>query len=125
MNQEKQRIAIAKACGWRPTERPSTWLSPSGAPTLMSKMPDYLNSLDAMHEAYLYARDHYVGTLKNSPACDRQLVFGLKFSVELARIVKGNTELADSVVDAHTINATAAQRAEAFLKTLGLWTEGE
>ena len=67
------------------------------------ELPDYLNDLNAMHEAWttmsLYDRNMFTG--------------------ELIGIVQRTPGA--GTLDA--INATAAHRAEAFLKTLGLWTE--
>jgi hypothetical protein len=52
MTPEAQRIAIAEACGWR-TKRSVTF-DPSGTILPFSgppAYPDYLNDLNAMHEA--------------------------------------------------------------------------
>ena len=111
MNQEKQRIAIAEACGWRHKERVfevgvqielGGWYDPDGHfyGEHTSDLPDYLNSLDAMHEAE-----------------DSRAMF-LKYD-------KYRKTLQDVCESTFPICATAAQRAEAFLKTLGLWTEEE
>lgn len=121
MNQEKQRIAIAVACGYKIVDSPKTagfiWLQkPDGSPVRSVReesrdnlwpsalswnwIPDYLNSLDAMHEAE-----------------DSRAMF-LKYD-------KYRKTLQDVCESTFPICATAAQRAEAFLKTLGLWTEEE
>jgi hypothetical protein len=94
---EQKRIAIAEACGWKRLATPGAWISPSGRfhyppePTI----PDYLNDLNAMHEAekcdaLRYLFDEYVAAL--------QKVAGFKMP----------------------ICATAAQRADAFLLALNL-----
>lgn len=56
MSDEKIRIAIAEMCGWVKHKRNDRgnmeWMSPNG--TLLTgthTIPDYLNDLNAMHEA--------------------------------------------------------------------------
>lgn len=98
MNLESQNIAIAEACGWKVYR----WAcggfrradSPNGNEFL--EVPDYINDLNAMHEA------------------EKMLAAGLlaKYTTELLRTSGGPMSV-------HF--ATAAQRAEAFLKTLNLW----
>jgi len=64
MTSEKQRIAIAEACGWkwiRSPEQvaftagftmPDKWvIDPHGTLQFPHNAPDYLNDLNAMHEA--------------------------------------------------------------------------
>jgi hypothetical protein len=65
MNAEEQRIAIAKACGWRdifiqppghygegePYGFPPGSVAKAHQTGLASPLPDYLNSLDDMHAA--------------------------------------------------------------------------
>lgn len=51
MNPDEQRIAIAEACGWKPK---IIWCSaqiPESHPPIYSDLPDYLNDLNAAHEA--------------------------------------------------------------------------
>lgn len=62
-------------------------------------LPDYLNDLNAMHEA--------VETLRNLPGSEW---------FDFQQILK---EECGSTMNC--IQATAAQRAEAFLRTLNLW----
>ena len=105
MNPEKQRIAIAGACGWKlvidnPLYEPY-WEDPKGNMIGVScgmRFPNYLNDLNAMHEAE--------GTLNKESGYHETGGYGL-YLVALD----------------HDVSATAAQRAEAFLKTLNLWTE--
>jgi hypothetical protein len=111
MNPEQQRIAIAEACGWRiESDGANTFVySPnktSGTgyrmndirhPKIIKLLPDYLNDLNAMHEAIM--------SLTLEEQCNMTEILRkdvIKFT-------------------APTITATAAQRAEAFLKTLNLW----
>ena len=95
VNPEQQRIAIAEACGWKP--------APRGRWKLNERVerfrPDYLNDLNAMHEA--------VETLRNLPGSEW---------FDFQQILK---EECGSTMNC--IQATAAQRAEAFLRTLNLW----
>lgn len=106
---EAQRIAIAKACGWKIWasyddgsifyDSPENY---SGGNILArypdldgsNKLPDYLNDLNAMHEA-----EKKLTTDELWDYCD----------------------LLDGLNGGHI--ATAAQRAEAFLRTLNLWTD--
>lgn len=125
MTPEKQRIAIAKAVGlekFKPIvcgTRKGTLL-PEGVPGVRlfycsggtngwqdwEDVPDYLSSLDAMHEAEGKAlRDGYMYW---------------KFIELLDGIVK-HGEHVDFVAD--RASATAAQRAKALLHTLNLWVE--
>lgn len=106
MTPEAQRIAIAEACGWTKCERTRSamriWVKDQRRFAYLEKLPDYLNDLNAMHEAEKtidpdeYA--NYEQQLRNTyPVC-----MGGGF---------------------HLLNATASQRACAFLKTLNLWKD--
>jgi hypothetical protein len=118
MNEQKQRTAIAKACGWTQNKRGS-WVDPSGrcvyeswGPTYPGAVPPYyLEDLNAMHEAEK--------TLE-----DRQHQYYYR---HLEEIQSGCPYEPDSYYGAgwiyHNVHAIAAQRAEAFLKTLGLWED--
>jgi hypothetical protein len=106
MTEELQRKAIAEACGWKfipeyyhGKDQPPefTTVTPDGR-HLCGYYPDYLNDLNAMHEAEKVFTDtqweeygDYLETMINP--------------------VKG------------WLHATAVQRAEAFLKTIGKWEE--
>lgn len=114
MTPEAQRIAIAEACGWKFNHQRKTAIAPGidcvevepgYAPDYpqpwesfgnYDAVPDYLNDLNAMHEAEkasILRRDKYYGHLI--------LVTGGEWWP--------------------LIHATAAKRAEAFLKTIGKW----
>ena len=103
MTPEQQRIAIAEACGWKWEATIKGSIKVWNKPPLMvfyeSELPNYLNDLNAMHEAekILTARQRsvYVGRLFNLPS----------------------SELVSNTF------ATAAQRAEAFLRTINKWEE--
>lgn len=66
-----------------------------------AEIPDYLNDLNAMHEAEKVLTDDQLW----------------KYSVNLHSLVKEDPNNRES----WQFRATAAQRAEAFLRTLGLW----
>jgi hypothetical protein len=108
MNPEQQRIAIAEACGWKPGECPcgdelcNAWETPAG--DNWEYLPDYLNDLKAMHaaEKVLSRGEHYNQT------------GGFGFYVHI---------LGQICYRRHLVDATAAIRAEAFLKTIGKWEE--
>lgn len=97
MTDEQMRIKIAEACGWihhhmRPSEterRQKKW-------RYLSDLPDYLNDLNAMHEA-------------EEVLTNEQWWLFVEF---LTEIRGGGVALC--------ISATARQRAEAFLKTKGI-----
>jgi hypothetical protein len=106
MNPERQRIAIAEACGWRLLTN-NRWTTPHGK---YGDIPDYLNDLNAMHEAEK--------VLKSEAECAR-------FARELALMVKGFAHDPFLGVKSYIWHATAAQRAEAFLRTIGKWEDGK
>ena len=116
MNPEQQRIAIAEACGWRCTaafkEAIACWVRPNGMDHETEVIPDYLNDLNAMHEAEKALRDWH------------------KYVCMVAKVIVGDTQPKASgnhyrVASSVLIHATAAQRAEAFLRTIGKWEEGK
>lgn len=99
MNKEKQRIAIAEACGivskdkWGPLYK-----TPHG---IVRDCPDYTQDLNAMHEAEKVLEINQWGHYKeNLTVC-----------------------AAPSGFPSHYWHATAAQRAEAFLRTIGKWED--
>lgn len=109
MTPQQQNEAIAKWMGWKVSPDKSTvmgpvWISPDGYEVPLP--PDFVNDLNAMHEveAKLELRQHTY------------------FAVTLRQIVSTHR-----YARWHAIwecsHATAAQRAEALLKTLGLWVE--
>lgn len=109
MTTSEQHKAIATACGlnlcqlaladiWGHTTDGKTW----------ENFPDYTSDLNAMHEAE---------KVLTSPQVT-------KYTHELRYITRSVEELFDQEL-AVINHATAAQRAEAFLKTLNLWTDNE
>lgn len=133
MTPEAQRIAIAEACGWEYHTNGGDgnykgWIGPNNTfrksmwrPWFKeSELPDYLNSLDACHEmemrlgefeSHLYS-NHLFNLLK-------------PHQIDSADNEKyGAPQLAWPGVY-QMIHAAAAQRCEAFLKTIGKWEEGQ
>lgn len=107
MNSAQQRIVIAEACGWnKQTDETGFTVSMihsnGKVVTHANDLPDYLNDLNAMHEAEKVCQ---------KIMHDRQDDYA--YFDCLIRIVKHN----------FPVSATAAQRAEAFLRTLNLWSD--
>lgn len=123
MNSDKQRIAIAEFCGWKDV-RGVTHLGipPEGGRLFpypeyheedwrlkpFHGIPDYLNDLNAMHEA-----EKMLSELQWDQYNHILVTLWVKQDFSLLSVIK-----------AYYCHATAAQRAEAFLKTLGKWEEG-
>jgi|11BtaG_2_1085332.scaffolds.fasta_scaffold105811_2 hypothetical protein len=114
MNKEQQRIAIAEACGLKlfpmgPSDK--QWLKPKkGGGVEQVPLPDYLNDLNAMHEAEKVLSDQQVWDCV-------VLLVGWKCPPSGFPLLSRSQSIA-------LHKATAAQRAEAFLKTCNLW-EGD
>ncbi len=117
MTPEQQRIKIAKACGWtdfnsakhegaiqygrKPLSRFDSW-----------EIPDYLNDLNAMHEAEKTLNDD-----------DLYLYGNILDGITHSKIPMCYVNGPKAGMYPELFRATAAQRAEAFLKTLNLWKE--
>lgn len=114
MKPEQQRIAIAEACGWK---LKSNGLSPMWswqneslihrikwvAHKVMASqgvLPDYLNDLNDMHEAEKVLTNEQLEVYCNILHKPNHGVYW-------------------------AIHATASQRAEAFLRTIGKWEESK
>ena len=94
MSPEAQRIAIAEACGILSKDKwGSLYKTPRG---ILRDCPDYPTDLNAMHEA--------------------EKVLTLPERRKYRKTLLGHCEPASIA-----IHATAAQRAEAFLLTIGKW----
>jgi hypothetical protein len=130
MSEEEQRIAIAKACGWKmyePTDQNVAggrakykhWIDPDdyfGKWDSLPYPPDYLNNLNAMHDAVMSLSEEQRS----------------KFRKELQYLIAPDTRPNNKVsgikvmgVESYDkwFHATAPQRAEAFLKTIGKWKD--
>jgi hypothetical protein len=105
MSPEAQRIAIAEACGIVSKDKwGSLYKTPRG---ILRDCPDYLADLNAMHEA------EKVLTVSQLPAY---------FHFLIKSVHPRNDPIGFDWVRIH---ATAAQRAEAFLRTLGKWEDAK
>ena len=127
MTPESQRIAIAEACGLcvvqcpfvpskvKPDENTvftkdaaQQWRLTYPNGVAIKWLPDYLNDQNAMHEA------------------EKVLIAGdqtYKIGVEIAPSIIYGNHLIRLTNNTNPFHATAAQRAEAFLRTLGRWVE--
>ena len=106
MKPEQQRIKIAEACGWTEISERCMWGLPpnaidDGTENCLRHFPKYESDLNAMHEAeksltdlHLYCKFLYLVVLDDHTNTANEPAF-----------------------------ATARQRAEAFLRTLGLWQD--
>jgi hypothetical protein len=113
MTPEQQRIAIAMACPERLRQVytlrqvHSRWQYFDGTYWFCCKQDDPITDLNAMHEA------------RKVLTHDQQV----EYSVQLGKLVTSHLPASRSAwMDYYIANATAAQRAEAFLRTLNLWT---
>lgn len=113
MSDQEINIAIAEACGWRQSERNiAHWhhVSEPYSHILTGDLPNYCNDLDAMHEAVIKTFQDASMQLDYS----RMLIFVIKKSSPICKRFFSDFDLA---------NATARQRAEAFLRMIGKWKE--
>ena len=123
MSPEKQRIAIAEACEWKVEKLWNGELhgKPIGEQGPFRDVPDYLNDLNACHEFEEMIFDMYDPQSDIwvwAAYCDALVSVMFPESdedEENAEKLLGYTIMA--------IRATAAQRCEAFLKTLNLWED--
>ena len=107
MEPEAQRIAIAKACGWVSIEPYGNLIIGVNSSGREMEIPDYRWDLNAMHEAWK--------TLGSEQK--------VEFEQQLYSIIVGLGDYHHSDDGPYITNATAKQRAEAFLLTTGLWTD--
>jgi len=116
MKPEAQRIAIAEACGWslltwmdKKGRECSGWRDPLGNHCVNpNKIPDYLSDLNAMHEAEKFL-------------CDMQYTeYANKLSEMAYHLAHGHPHV---VITRNTVSPSAAQRAEAFLRTINKWID--
>lgn len=115
MSPEKQRIAIAEACDLKDIRGPRGYafdgphylVASSQMGAIRRLIPDYPNDLNAMHEA-------------EKALAENQKI---EYAKNLMGIVRsGFGHCTDDLF--YFAHATAAQRAEAFLRTIGKWEEG-
>lgn len=107
MKPEAQRIAIAEACGWvlSSSGKPYGWpRGCSGGDMPPGIIPNYLNDLNAIHEAEAILKDEK----------------SHRFGIVLLDVVESHGIPASRF---NHIHASAQHRCEAFLRTIGKWTE--
>jgi hypothetical protein len=115
MTPEAQRIAIAETCGWKWHGDP-TWQRLGDSfywkndNLIYCQLPDYLNDLNAMHQAEKTLRGNQFHAV-NFPHELFKMVSGLNWKGDMGYFIPNFT------------SATAAQRAEAFLRTVGKWDD--
>lgn len=97
MKTDEQRIAIAEAVMGKPERTQQAEALYWLRDGRWLKVPDYLNDLNAMAEAEKSIKDD-------------ESVYA---------------EYEDALFNNGGVGATARQRAEAFLRTIGRWTDGE
>jgi hypothetical protein len=103
---DEQRIAIAEACGWfYQSQKVRGWYHKWDLKRI-SKLPDYYNSLDAMHEAEKVLTDEQWH----------------KYRDELRTTVLGPVRMVSEWCKAD-IHATASQKAKCFLKAICKYKE--
>jgi hypothetical protein len=105
MTDKQINAAIARECGWTEIRDNVVGKAPGETANRVMFLPNYSTSLNAMHEAEKVL----------APSNWNQ--FSEKWWNYYHHLLDG---------DVHkTIHATARQRAEAFLRTLGKWEEVE
>ena len=101
MKPEQQNKTIAKHCGWKQSTSDNWggWWHKKGSRNYQRLHPNYRKDLNAMFnaESTLQHYGYYVDELASVMGVQRQSI--------------------------SVVGATAAQRAEAFLRTLNLWQE--
>ena len=105
MNDSEMQIAIAEACGWKLHPKNDSIVIPPNSPNSVQPrhtLPDYLNDLNAMHEAEKVLSNGEVEDYFDE--LESQVPFAMPGTKRR-----------------YICTATARQRAEAFLKTLYLW----
>ena len=116
MSPEKQRIAIAEARGYTHVRiiksiDGSPDIGIGHHPTEPHSVPDYLNDLNACHEA------EQVLTYEQK----EQFVFWMNHIHPSADIHHSDAQKDFRLEVFSLVHSPASQRAEAFLRTLGLW----
>jgi len=120
MNEEKQRIAIAEACGWEiyrdTTSEPECWIvqnknnirkvgsHKTRNQAFLLTIPDYLNDLNECHE---------MEKVLEAEQMTRYLAYLSGGSFNLDAMFK------------HIATATAAQKCNALLRAIDKWEDSE
>ena len=112
MNKYKQCVTLSKVFGWL-VVLDDEWGPLRGRKddtSMVYEVPDYLNDLNVMHEAEK----------------SLSIIQRLRYYQELIDIFDRHPDGSHrygACIYWESVHATASQRAEAFLKTLGLWKE--
>lgn len=133
MNPKEKNIKIAEACGWKKiepitieymyragamTSGTATWENEKGEPMLEEWIPDFCNDLNAMHKAErslkIEGEGKYGDLLSQMIREKENLRWGDKPTKKFPFNGWGYFSLA---------HLTASQKADAFLKTIGLYEE--
>lgn len=114
MSPEKQRIAIAEACGWKKCEH-CVGVPPNSKYNLLEILPNYPADLNAIHEAekvLLVSDTAWADYGNNLQEVCRWYAVGVvpDYRHDLASLAK-------------IAHATPLQRCEALLRTIGKWEE--
>jgi len=145
MTEEAQRIAIAETCGWKNIRIEEIvtpedgYMAPVGAydydgqPNSYAndgtEIPSYLTDLNAMHEAEkvlsMGQRRQCVLALRYVIAGSWPAKLDLEWQMKQAEHGGPEAGMYDHGFCAVMLAATAAQRAEAFLRALGKWEDGK
>lgn len=111
MSEEEINIAIAEACGWRLfSQFKNLWAPPRSVVEYdcdAYQLPNYLNDLNAMREAEELLDDDQ----------------WLEYMLNLQDVLQRDPNRGKWVVCLDNMHSTAAQRAKAFVKTIGKWKE--
>lgn len=119
MSPEAQRVAIAEACGWREA------FPPKGKPHELTKRGGILLPYHWVQEGTgdrLYNLPDYLNDLNAMAAAEKILNWDEQTSTELFNYRCWLTKICGKDRDL-TMFASAAQRAEAFLRVKRLWTD--
>ena len=108
MTDTEINLAIAEACGWKDVHFSESWnatIGTKGEPggETYGTIPSYASDLNAMHEA------------------EKTLTFALSTRYNRYLRIVLDADTIESEAGNHDWHATARQRAEAFLRTLGKW----
>lgn len=112
MKPEAINVAIAEACGWTYLQDREIgnigWQGPDGV--LSDDIPNYYGDLNAMHSAEKVLEQRY------------QVV---EYGIEVVKVIERDEKflVGGDVNWGKLLHATAAQRAEALLRTIGKWID--
>lgn len=113
MTEEQINIAIAEACGYEKHEKFHRWRDPQTKESLCWKsLPDCCSNLNVMHEVW-------VAKIEGNEVLEDLFTIWLG-AICCGEPISDRPDLSDANI-AIVTNATARQRAEAFLRTIDKW----